>query len=286
MKTVERDIRILKRLLKEQVLDLEQEAVVDYILGLNKSPGTIKIELSCYRRWLRFLGEKASLKLLEAMKDVERLRPRKLARIPSLETVQAVIASMRPGRMPRRVLTLLLETGLRIGEALSLRWNQVDFANRRLIMEVSEKRSEGSIIPLSEQATAVLQEMRATVPNATPDDLVFPVRYRCLQRCLAYARKRCSHLPGIELVNFKNIRHLYATLLYARTKDLIYVQRMLRHRSILTTQRYVHMVLGKKTFDVKVIPAHDQETLSMLLAEGYDYVFTVRNLIYLRRLKE
>jgi len=286
LKTVERDLKILKRLKEEGVLDLEQEAVVDYLLSRPVSTGTRIIELQAYRRWLRFLGEKPGPKLLEASMDLERLRPRKLARIPPLETFQGVIASLKPGHFPRQVLVLILETGLRVGEVLALRWKQVDLEKGVLILEESEKRSEGSVVPLSEAAKAVLQERRAQVPEARPEDLVFPVRYRCLQRCLSLAKKRCSHLPGVDLVNFKNARHVFATRLYARTKDLVYVQRMLRHRSILTTQRYVHMVTSRKSYEVKAVPPHDRQTLQTLLAEGFEVALQTKDLVYLRRLKE
>ena len=286
LKTVQRDLKILKRLKEEGVLDLEQEAVVDYVLARPVSMGTKAIELQTYRRWLRFLGEKPSTKLLEAMQDLNRLKPRKLARIPPLETFHGVLAALKPGKMPRMVLALVLETGLRVGEVLALRWKQVDFREQRLIIEESEKRSEGSVIPLSEAALAVLQERRAQVPDARPEDIVFPVRYRCLQRCLSLAKKRCSHLPGVDLVNFKNARHVFATLLYAKTRDLVYVQRMLRHRSILTTQRYVHMVTSRKNFEVRAVPPHDRQTLQTLLAEGFEVALQTKDMVYLRRLKE
>lgn len=86
-----------------------------------------------------------------------------------------------------------------------------------------------------------------------------------------------------EYISFKNLRHVFATHIYARTKDLVLTQRMLRHRSILTTQRYVHMICEPRHYDVRVVKKHDSELLKELLAAGYDVVMSTPSLVYLRR---
>ena len=138
-------------------------------------------------------------------------------------------------------------------------------------------------MPLSELALDVLRRQKQLTGNSQN---VFTVRKQTLLRTLNHARRKMAHLPGAELVNAKNLRHLFATRLYTSTKDLVYVQRMLRHRSILTTQRYVHMVVSRKAYDVKVVPTHDRQTIAMLLSEGYDVVMTQKDVVFLRRLKD
>ena len=100
------------------------------------------------------------------------------------------------------------------------------------------------------------------------------------------ARARKINLDGAELVNPKNLRHIFATRLYLKTRDLVYVQRMLRHRSILTTQKYVHYITERREFDVRVVEANDVEAIKLLLSQGYDVALQVGKRIFLRRLRE
>jgi integrase len=232
-------------------------------------------------RWLRYLNVKPELSTLEALRDLDRLRPHKLAKIPSIQTVKAVISAMRPGQS-KNFWTLLMETGLRFSEAYNLLWSQIDLSQKQLIMEKSEKRSEGSILPLSDLAIQALEDQR----RRSSGGRVFTVNQRTLIKTLTTARRRLSYLQDAALVNAKNIRHVYPTRLYATTKDIVYVQRMLRHRSILTTQRYIHMITDRKAYEVKVVPAYDKTTISMLLEQGFDVAAQTKDTLYLRRLKE
>jgi integrase len=279
---VERDVKVLRLLQKHGLLDKEQAAVVDYILTYPVSVGTRQVMMNAYMRWLRYLNVKPELSTFEALRDLDRLRPRKLAKIPSIQTVKAVISAMRPGQS-KNFWTLLMETGLRFSEAYNLLWSQIDLSQKQLIMERSEKRSEGSILPLSDLAIQALEDQRR---RSSSGGRVFNVNQRTLVKTLTTARRRLSYLQDAALVNAKNIRHVYATRLYATTKDIVYVQRMLRHRSILTTQRYIHMIVERKSYEVKVVPQHDRETIASLLEQGFDVVLTQKDAVYLRRLKE
>jgi len=273
-------MKVLRRLERLGLLYAEQDAFIKWLQELPVTAGSKDSYMLTYKRWLKYSGIKPTLSLIEYAEALDRLKSRKLAKIPSYETAVAVINKIR-GRT-RWLLLFLLETGLRLSEALNLRWTQIE--KDKLIMEESEKRSEGSILPLSPLAILCLNSVKKYAKSS--DDLVFKLRPRTIYRCLSNAKKKMVGLPGVELVNPKNLRHLFATRLYASTHDLIYVQRMLRHRSILTTQRYVHMVISRKDYDVRVVPIHDKETIATLLSEGYDYVTQTKDSMFLRRLKD
>ena len=281
LQTVERDVKVLRLFARHDLLDKEQAAVVDFILTYPVSVGTRQVMMHAYMRWLRYLNLKPELSTFEALRDLDRLRPRKLAKIPSIHTVKAVISAMRPGQS-KNFWVLIMETGLRFSEAYNLLWSQIDLSQKQLIMERSEKRSEGSVLPLSDLAIQALEDQR----RRSSGGRVFTVNQRTLVKTLTTARRRLAYLQDAALVNAKNIRHVYATRLYATTKDIVYVQRMLRHRSILTTQRYIHMIVERKSYEVKVVPQHDRETIASLLEQGFDVVLTQKDAVYLRRLKE
>jgi integrase len=271
---------VLKRLKREGILDREEAAFLRWLEAYQATFQTKHVIFTCYLRWLRFRGLKPSTELLLTYRDYDRMREKRLARIPSWETAKAVIASIRPSQS-RNFFSLILETGLRFGEAYALRWDQVDWENRRLILEKSEKRSEGSYLPLSDAALAVLRDQQRYTGGKV---FVFSVSRRNLVRALGRAKSRVA-LPGAELVNAKNLRHLFATRWYAMTRDLVLVQRLLRHRTITTTQRYVHMVTGTREFDVRVLDVKEVEAIKVLLSQGYDVALTTGKTVYLRRAK-
>ena len=295
--TVEGDVRVFKALMRRLGKRFDElpdswELVLADLQGRGDISNERKyVILTSYRRLLVYAGVKPPPAVEEYYRTLERLRESKLCRIPSEKVARAVIAAMR-GR-GRALLLLCLETGLRLGEALSLRWEQVDIQGRRIIMELSSKRSEGSYIPLSDKALEVLQEL----PRLSPYVFTTPDKQgsfkRNLWRSLGRARRRMRPLLGdeVELVNPKNLRHLFGTRLFMATRDIVYVQRLLRHRSILTTQRYIHRVLqlpGQERYDVRVVRLGDpqaREYIKTLLEEGFAVALQTSKLVYLRRLK-
>ncbi|MCD6584683.1 MAG: tyrosine-type recombinase/integrase [Desulfobacteraceae bacterium] len=52
--------------------------------------------------------------------------------------------------------------------------------------------------------------------------------------------KRLCKKAGVKPFGFHAIRHLSATVLYHKGKELYYLQRFLRHKDPMTTQRYLH----------------------------------------------
>jgi integrase len=263
-----------------------QQEVVKFVEEKNCRYGTKHLMICCYLRWLKYVGAKPGLDILQYLKDLDRMRERKLAKIPSYDVAVAVILATRG--QTRNLLWLILHTGLRLSEALNLQWSQINFEKRFIILEESEKRSEGAYIPLCDNALmALTQQLNLTKLKGKTDDRVFSIDSRTVRKVLCNARRKMQHLSGAELVCPKNLRHIFATKTYLQTRDIVYTQRLLRHKSILSTQRYLHYSLhARKSFEVKVIKINDYEALKQLLEEGFDKVHSDKNFIFLRRLKD
>jgi integrase len=153
-----------------------------------------------------------------------------------------------------RVLTMLLGwTGLRAGEALALRREDVDVLRRRVriaraVVEVSGELFVGS--PKSHQARTValptfLAEMvAASMPT---DGLLFPNRVgeylyetNWKRRVFDPAAKRATLTPTPLRVH--DLRHTAASFAIASGASVKAVQRQLGHRSAtLTLDRYAHL---------------------------------------------
>ncbi|HKO38867.1 MAG TPA: site-specific integrase [Solirubrobacterales bacterium] len=93
-----------------------------------------------------------------------------------LDAAAAIDAEARQGDTRRRrpLLATLALAGLRIGEALDLRWRDVSLGSQRL--RVVESKTDAGVreVALSPTLAEALTEYRASIANPAPDDLVFP----------------------------------------------------------------------------------------------------------------
>ena len=139
----------------------------------------------------------------------------------------------------REIITFALNTGMRQGEILSLRWPSVDLFRRALVVERS-KNGEKRTVPLNEAVMELLKE-KSRVRSLTTD-LVFhsgahtAIDLGNLRRAFGVAIKKAR----IEDFHFHDLRHTFATRLVQAGVDVYKVQRLLGHKTPTMTQRYAH----------------------------------------------
>jgi integrase len=99
-------------------------------------------------------------------------------------------------------------------------------------------------------------------------------QYRNFFRNFAKQRRRIAENqqnPRIRRISFKTLRHWKASVLYAKTKDLLLVKETLGHRSISSTMRYTHLMpLRDDEYVCKVARTVDET--KVLIEEGFDHV--------------
>jgi integrase len=141
--------------------------------------------------------------------------------------------------------------GLRRGEIVALRWRDVDFAGRKLLVRRSlsgetEVRSTKSRrareVPLPDQAAAALERLSRRDEFTGPDDYVFANRLgrRLDPSALRRRFERARDAAGLEPLRFHDLRHTYGSLLVAGGIDLPSVKAAMGHSRITTTERYLH----------------------------------------------
>ena len=103
-----------------------------------------------------------------------------------------------------------------------------------------------------------------------------------LQRRYASAK---LNQPRLNLINFKSLRHYYACRLYERTKDILFAQRQIGHRSLSNTVRYTRMVnFGPDDEYVSKVAKTVKEAQELVEA-GFDYVCDVEGYKIFRKRK-
>jgi integrase len=134
-------------------------------------------------------------------------------------------------------LRLLLLTGARLSEALTLAWEMVDLRER--VLRLPESKTGAKVIPLAPAAPQVLEGQRARRVEGNP--YVFPggVAGKALVN-LQDPWQRIRGIAGLADVHIHDLRHNIASHAAMGGMSLLLIGRVLGHRSSATTARYAH----------------------------------------------
>ena len=162
-------------------------------------------------------------------------------------------------------LVLILFTGLRLGEAAGLMWEDVDFEkktlkvqraleyvknrdwvegdNKYILVEGSTKsRSSERTIPLNQTAFNALyelQKLNGTFPYIFSHDSGKPMNPRNLNRVHNCILQRA----GIEHIGIHALRHTFASQLFANKVDIKVISKLLGHSDVSVTYNiYIHLM--------------------------------------------
>ena len=144
---------------------------------------------------------------------------------------------------------VLAYTGLRIGEAIALRWGDVDLERRRLIVqratsagiEGPTKSWQVRYVPLADPAASAFERLRVRGDFTDRDDYVFCNRLgqRLDDSAIRRRYDAARVAAGLRKVKLHRLRHGVGSLV-ARETDPVFVQHFLGHANLSTTERYMH----------------------------------------------
>lgn len=183
----------------------------------------------------RLLGQPEKVRDLPRMKEPKQL-PVVLSR---REVVQLLEATTNLKH--RALLMTAYSAGLRVGEVVRLKRGDLD-PHRRQIRVRGGKGEKDRYTLLSE---VLLEALRAYIRAHRPEEWLFPgqkgrghLHVRSAQHIFTRAREKA----GIRKpVSFHSLRHAFATHLLEDGVDIRYIQELLGHSSVETTQRYTHV---------------------------------------------
>ena len=176
---------------------------------------------------------------------------RKLPTVLSIPEVEKMMNACEEGTLSgirsRAILEVLYSSGLRVSELTSLAISRI-FFDEGYIQVLGKGRKE-RLIPLGGHAARWLQNYiedvrSALTPKTSNADIVFlNSRGGALSRISVYKIvKETALLAGIhKSVSPHSFRHSFATHLIEGGADLRAVQDMLGHKSITTTEIYLHL---------------------------------------------
>ena len=218
--------------------------------------------------------------LLKALKKDD-----EIIRCFSVEEQKALIASLDGNRNKALYLTAL-GCGLRLGELIGLKWEDIDFTAetisiKRAISNIAKVENDGTRTWSIVEHTPKTETSMRTIPM--PKSLVTALKlHRVAQNkeklkhgelytdynlvfcteCGNYfdtrnlTRSYTRHLKKIDMPyrNFHSLRHTYATRLFENNVPIKTVQSLLGHKDIVTTMNiYTHVMPEKMTNEVQCL---------------------------------
>ena len=207
--------------------------------------------LATYDRCLRVVCnwlEKRGYVTESPMRQLPKRHPKRtVIETFSREDLRAILGRCQQSRYPRRdvaLITLLLDTGLRIGEAIGLRLDDIGWATGTLQVD---GKTGPRVVPFGRKSKAALKvyidrERRSAVPTTRE---VFLTRTGDPMN-VAMATHHVVHLVRQAGVQVKKagphtLRHTFALEFIRAGGDSFSLQKLLGHSTLDMTRRYVHL---------------------------------------------
>jgi integrase/recombinase XerD len=197
--------------------------------------------LKAFAVWLRAEGH------LTEVVEVSLLRTEKRLLVTLTDAHIRALMSGKPKRFDQwrlhTIICLLLDTGVRIEEALRLRRGDVDFDN--LLVTVFGKGRKERRIPFSFELRKVLFRFDGFRLRQCPRcDLLFPSRQGTSwnQRNSLRGLHLRQQKLGLSTFGWHRLRHTFATNYLRQGGDIVRLSTVLGHTQITTTQRYLHLL--------------------------------------------
>jgi len=192
------------------------------------------------------------------------LRPRREKKLPTVLSPQEVLRMIEKTEnlKHKNMIALLYASGLRRSELLNMKINDIDFErNVVIIREGKGKKDRQSL--LSENFKTILAKY---IKEYNPKDYLFEgaIGGRYSARSLEEVIKQATKAAAItKHVTPHSLRHSFATHLLENAVDIRFIQELLGHSSIKTTERYTHVA---NTTQAKIISPLDR----LKLNNGYE----------------
>ncbi|MCL4538090.1 MAG: site-specific integrase [Bacteroidetes bacterium] len=219
---------------------LNEQDVRDYLLHLLEdrklTAGTVGQVISA----LRFLYVELYKRPMAIAGIPRPLKVQKLPVILSLEEVRRVFMGLGNGKH-RIMLMLVYSAGLRVGEVVRLKPEDID-SDRMMIHIHSGKGKKDRYTLLSE---VVLEGLREYWVAYHPEKWLFegpekgkPYTVRSAERVFEKAAKKAGITKSVSI---HSLRHAFATHLLEQGTDIRFIQELLGHSRVRTTEIYLHV---------------------------------------------
>ncbi len=209
-----------------------------YVAERNKvlKPATVNRDIAACKKMFTYALECGEIEVHPLTRFPKLKEPKKVFRPITVEEFSALVQAVENPYL-QAMVAVIGETGIRIGEAMSLTWSRVDLERRFLWIELT-KDEEPREIPLSEYAIGYLEGLVRYLH--TPYVFLSPktgTRWSNPYKPF----KQAAEKAGLK-VGFHDLRRFRCTQWLIAGVDVRTVQQLMGHSDISTTMRYAGYV--------------------------------------------
>jgi integrase len=200
------------------------------------SPGTVIRELSYFSSIINHARREWGINMINPIPLIKKpATPQGRSRILSVEELDRLYVALTPKvkNANHWILPLTkfaLETAMRRGEILGLRWESINLQKRTAFIPLT-KNGESRTVPLNTAALNILHALPRCL-----DGRVFPVNGTALSAAIERARTKAV----VDDFHFHDLRHMAITRLAEKLPNLIELSAVSGHKSLAMLKRYYH----------------------------------------------
>lgn len=216
---------------------------LEYLVDSGKSASTLNTVYSALKFYFEGVMKRKFFVNLPRAKNKKRL--------PVVLSKNEINKMLEVTKNPKHhcMLSLLYGCGLRISELVDLKMLNIDL-DRRMLRVYRGKGDKDRYVVLPEKLVLILEKQKE-MKNI--DDYLFTNNRegKMSTRSIDKIVKKAVNLAGIQkIVSAHTLRHSFATHLLENGTDIRYIQELLGHARLETTQIYTH-VANKNLADIK-----------------------------------
>jgi len=230
---------------KRELVEMERvdlEAFIEHEQDRGLRISTVRTRLACIIAFLNFLMEQDIVLASLLKRGIKLKLPEVLPRAMNPADVRKLFCVIEDIR-DRALFLLLLRTGMRIGEALGLRLNDLDVKGRKVRLYEGEKNSMGRVVYLSDDALFAIKLWLRRRDKSK--EFVF---YGRSNGHLCYSTGRSLFVKYLKKAGLEQkgytvhcLRHTFASELLNAGMRLECLQQLLGHQDIEVTRRYARL---------------------------------------------
>jgi len=201
---------------------------------------------------------------------------RKIPTIPTRENIMKIISA---SKKYASIFKTLMETGLMPYELSQVEQRDIDL-ERGILNARGYKGHTSRTFKLMQETVAMLKEYFYKYAK-------FPESIWIRKMWIKTRNKTATKLKDVALktIRLYDLRHYYATMLYARTRDILLVKQQLGHKKLETTMIYTQLIHFNEEDEYTCKTANNIKEATQLIENGFEYITEINGLKLFRKRK-
>lgn len=221
---------------KKSPREMTTQDIKDYLgyLSDSKSSSTVSVALNAIQFYYKSVWQRQLFITIH--------HPKKAKPLPIILSKEEITRMITETNNPKHkcIISMLYGTGMRVGELVRLRMDRIDL-DRKIISIVAGKGNKDRIVIIPKSLLEILLNQKRMKKQC---DYLFTNgrRSRLTERTIQNIIGGRARASGIaKNVTPHTLRHSFATHLLENGTDIRYIQALLGHAKLETTQIYTHV---------------------------------------------